>query len=583
MKKILSAVLATTLLVSMLAGCGNSGTTSSPASASPSASASASTSASASASTPAAEPAKTNVNEFGWEVPEKTLKLNILDVFGGYAPMEAEKKGAENTKKYFLEHFNVEFNTEYTTGDGKEAANMALAAGSYPDIITGVQYDIAERFVKQKKAFELTPYMDTIAKDIKTTMGDIYPLFLNDENKIFYVPYMMGAISELPDNSAHIRYDEWKAIGSPDIKTPDDYYNAINAVLKLNPKTPNGETRYAMSLYTEPNGLISPDDMVGHWGLKSGYKISDAGEFTHWAFTEEGKEMSKFFNRFYRDGTLDPEAFINNFEQWKTKFSNERIAGCIGPWWITSNAGHEVWQSIDKNSPEEKRYIQVSFKGPNAATANLSGKNRLGSRYTVITDKAKDPEALLKFINFQATERGRAITCWGLPNGTPIAGTDKTGKFWNIDKDGKWEVDPVAKQQLVTETWSYDNAYNWESGIPLLFTTQDRWPDGEHNMWPNQMWYSENKWKSLMIKNMEGTIFDASAINLRQKTDEIAKIEQAIKDARRKDWPAVVQAKDDAAFDAAWDNLQKSMTAAGIEKYQTARSENYKKNLAKGK
>lgn len=564
MKKILSIVLAIAMLASLTTGCGSTATSDPD-----------------STTSPTGDTAKNRVNEFGWEVPEKTLKLNILDVHGGYAPLEAEKTGTENTKKYFKDNFNVEFNVEYTTGDGKEAANMALAAGTYPDIITGVTYDIAERFVKQNKAFEITPYMDTIAKDIKSTMGDIYPLLLNNEEKMYYVPYMMGAISELPDNAAHIRYDEYKAIGSPEIKTTDDYYNAVNEILKLNPTTSNGESRYAISLYTEGNGLISPDDLVGHWGLKNGYKISDTGDFTHWAFTDEGKEMSKFFNRFYRDGTMDPDSFINNYEQWKTKFSNERIVGCVGPWWITADAGHEVWQSTDPNLPKDKRYIQLNFKAPDAEAANLSGKNRLGSRYTIITDKAKDPESCLKFINFQATERGRALTCWGLPNGTPIAGTDKTGKFWNIDKDGNWEVDSVAKQELISETWNYDNAYNWESGIPMLFTTQDRWEDGVHNMWPNQMWYEENEWKSMMIKNMEGSIFDASAITMREKTDEIAKIEQAVKDARLKDWPAVVQSKTDAEFDTAWANLQKSMTAAGIEKYQQARSENYKKNLEK--
>lgn len=171
-----------------------------------------------------------------------------------------------------------------------------------------------EKFVKMNKAVDLTPYMDNIGSDIKKSMGEHYPLFLDDSSKLWYVPTTMGSIVELPDFCAHIRYDEWQAIGSPDIKTPDDYYNALNAILEKFPTTPNGESRYALSLYDSSD----PAKFCGFWGLKNGYKVDDEGNFTYWAFTDEGKEMTKFINRFYREGKLDPDAFANNFEQWKT-------------------------------------------------------------------------------------------------------------------------------------------------------------------------------------------------------------------------------------------------------------------------
>ena len=459
-----------------------------------------------------------NVNEFGWEVPEDTLVINILDAAGDYAPTEGEKAGEENVIKYFKEKFNVEFNIQHITGDGTEAVNLALASGDYPDIIRSLPFTVMEKFVQMNKAVDLTPYMDTLGTDLKKSMGEHYPLFLDDEQKLWYVPSLMGSIDDFPDFSAHIRYDEWQGIGAPEIKTPDDYYNALNAILEKYPTTPNGESRYAMSLYSSG----SPASYCGFWGLKDGYKIDDEGNFTYWAFTDEGKEMSKFFNRFYLDGTLDPDAFANNFEQWKTKFSNERI----------------------------------------------------------ITDKAEDPESLLKFINWQATELGQAITGWGLPNGTAIGDTGRTGKFWDIDENGNWSVDPVAKEQLITETWSYDDEHYW-TGVPWLFVNQTRWDDGEHNIWPNQMWYTENKWKSMMIDNLSDTIFDSSALTLRVKSDEVKMAEQAVKDAWEMNWPQVVQAGSDADFDGAWTQLQSALMNAGVEKMEQAYSENYKAAMKK--
>lgn len=565
MKKKTMSLVAAVLSAAMLAGCGGTAA-----------------SGTAGSGQDAAQAGTTeisgsgNFNEFGWEIPEETLVINILDAGGNYAPNEAQKVGEQNVIAYFKEKFNVEFKIQHISGDGTEAVNLALASGDYPDVIRELPFTEMEKFVKMNKAVDLTPYMDNIGSDIKKSMGEHYPLFLDDSSKLWYVPTTMGSIVELPDFCAHIRYDEWQAIGSPEIKTPDDYYNALNAILEKFPTTPNGESRYALSLYDSSD----PAKFCGFWGLKNGYKVDDEGNFTYWAFTDEGKEMTKFINRFYREGKLDPDAFANNFEQWKTKFSNERIVGAIGDWWISYNAGHEVWQSLDPNMPEDKRFVQIGFKAEDAEEANLSGKNYLGSRCTIITDKAKNPEAILKFINFQATDMGKAISGWGLPNGTAIGDTGRTGKFWNIDENGNWEVDPEAKQQLITETWSYDDEYYWQ-GVPWLFMNQSRWDDGEHNIWPNQMWYDENKWKSMMIENLKGTIYDSSMYTLRVKPDEVKLAEQSVEDAWKMNWGGAVQANDDAAFDAAWTKLQDALNVAGIHQLEQALSDNYKANMKK--
>ena len=125
-----------------------------------------------------------NFNEFGWEMPEETLVINIMEAVGNDAPSEAEKLGRENMKAYYKENFNVEINMEYATGDGVEALNLALASNKYPDIIKNATRDMTQKFIDMGKTVELTPYMDTIGKDLKTSMGDLYPLFLNDELKL---------------------------------------------------------------------------------------------------------------------------------------------------------------------------------------------------------------------------------------------------------------------------------------------------------------------------------------------------------------------------------------------------------------
>ena len=130
MKKKMMSLVAVGLAVSMLAGCGNAGTPGNESSggveSSTQKSKASSEGGSAESSEDAGESAggSGNVNEFGWEVPEDTLVINILDAAGDYAPTEGEKAGEENVIKYFKEKFNVEFNIQHITGDGTEAVNQ---------------------------------------------------------------------------------------------------------------------------------------------------------------------------------------------------------------------------------------------------------------------------------------------------------------------------------------------------------------------------------------------------------------------------------------------------------------------------
>ncbi|MGN1142779.1 MAG: hypothetical protein ACI4TF_16400, partial [Oliverpabstia sp.] len=163
---------------------------------------------------------------------------------------------------------------------------------------------------------------------------------------------------------------------------------------------------------------------------------------------------------------------------------------------------------------------------------------------------------------------------------TPVCNTGEEVKFWNIDEEGNWEVDETSKEQILAEKWSYDNAY-YEEGMPWLFVNQSRWDDGEHDFWPNQMWYEENKWKSIMIDNLSDTIYDSSAIVLRVKTDEQKIAEQAVTDAWKANWCDAIMADNDEEFEAAWKKLQDALTTAGVDTLEKGLSENYKKNMEK--
>ena len=519
-------------------------------------------------------------NKLGWEVPAETLKVTVFIASDNWTELEEQKQGIANMKDYLLKNFNIELNYQTTDGDAEEAVNLMLASGDYPDVIKGLTTAARQKFVDQGRAAELTNYIGN-SPNLKARLGDYMPMYADKEGKYFYLPSSFGNLMDLPDYSAHLRYDEWLAIGSPKIETPDDYYNAIIAVLEKFPTTPAGETRYSMTMYNQGN----PEYYLGgYFGLQQGWKVNADSTLSYWAFTEEGKRMAQFVNKFWRSGTMDPDSFTNAWDDARTKISQERVVGMIGGWWIGYNAGHEIWSLTDPTWTENKRFIQIGFKDPAVEQASVTAKNNLGSSWTIVTDKCKNPEAVMKFIDFTQTDAGSALCNWGIPG--PVKSFKDPGKtisIWDVQSPTEWKFDETSKQQLLSETWDYneEGVFGANTGLMSWVTYQGRWADGVSCLWPNQMWYSENKWKQIMFENMKGTIVDATALlAMGSKSEELTMAEAAVKDAWKQYFPLVCMAEDDDTFEAAWVALQDALTAANVELMTRDWQANYQANLA---
>lgn len=521
----------------------------------------------------------TIASALGWTVPDETLTISIYYNSSNFSLGEEQKVGMEAMKEYLLKYLNVDYEVMTTDGDASEQLNLLLSSDSYPDIIVGCSTADRDKFISQGRAVDLTDYLPDL-ENVQHRFGSMLSLYQNDEGRILYLPNSFSNLMDLPDYSAHIRYDEWLEIGSPDIETPEDYYNAIMAIYELHPTTDEGEQRYTLSFYN--TGM--PEEISGYWGLQDGWKVNDDNTLTYWTETEEGKKMAKFFNAWWRTGTMDPDSMINDWDELRTKISQERVIGMIGGWWIGYNAGHEIWSLTDEDWYEEKRFIQVGFKDTDAENAYVTMKNNAGSSWVIVTDKCEDVSGVMTWIDFTLSDKGIGLTHWGMPNDVESYKNPGTyERIWSLYSDGTWEIDSTAKEELVTETWDYneEGLFGANTGVYGILNYQGRFDDGIHCLWLNQMWYSENKWKNIMFENMDGTIFDGTnLLFLSMSMDEdVTLAETAVEDAWKQYYPSVIMAESDDEFETAWAELQAAVENAGLETYVQYREENYQHNL----
>lgn len=532
---------------------------------------------------PAAAEQNTTADAFGWTVPEDTLKISVFVANDNFSVGEEADQGIKNMQAYLLENFNIDYEIRTTDGSADEELNLMLASGDYPDVIMGASTTMRQRFVDQGRVAELTGYLnEETCPDLVDRLGDLLGLYADENGAYYYLPTTYSNLMDLPDYSAHLRLDEMEAAGIDysTIKTPEDFYNAAMKLYEENPTAENGETRYSLGLYSQ--GM--PEDLGGYWGLEKGWQINDDNTLTYWTETDAGKKMAKYFNDWWRTGTMDPDSFTGEWNDLKTKVSQKREVALMGGWWIGLNGGSEVWKSTDDDWTSDETYVCVGFKDEDAKQAAATVKNNAGSRWTFVTDKCENVEGVMQWLNFVATDLGTVLTNWGMPN--EVESYKNPGTYtteWTLNDDGSWAIDPAAKKQLISETWDYNEAgiYGGDSGVFAPMAYQGRFADGEHCLWLNQMWYSENPWKKIMLDNMKDTIVDGTNLLFETLTmsDEVTMAKTAIEDAWKQYYPLAVMSSTDEEFEQNWENLQAAVQAAGLDVYTQYRIENYQKNL----
>lgn len=548
MKKALCLVLTALISIGLLAGCNNA------------------KDVTTGESKTAGEETKSTgkINEFGWEIPEKTIEITY---YAGQDNPDNVSKNSEQINKFYLEKFNVKLNKIVYDTDMTERLSLMLASNDYPDVITGLSTLNAANWKDLGKAVDLAPYIDKYGSNIKSRMGDLYKRFVDEDGKVYSLSAGWGLLP-ITDYAVHIRNDWYTEIGKPQFTTPDEYYETLKKLVEKHPQNDKGEKVFALSTYKTANVYNTLGAM---WGLKNGWKEDSEHNLIHWTNTTEGLMLTKYLNRIYRDGLLDPDSFVNTFDDWKAKVSAHRVAGHVGSWWVTWNAGHEVWQKADPKWTEEMRYTQHNVIASGVEKSTFNPKNTLGWSRTIITDKAKNPADIVKWMNFEISDIGTKIVGFGVPN--------EERSVWTYNgNDWKW-VDKYA-DGVINGTYDFTNSDFIGQGMHWMVAGVQPMADGS-NVWFDQNFNDRAKWKKLMNDNMKDTFYDFSAYYGITLTPDnpISVQNQQVTDLVNSMWASAVTAKTESECEAKFNELKTKLQTAGVKQLEDFYSTEYKKNI----
>lgn len=221
-----------------------------------------------------------------------------------------------------------------------------------------------------------------------------------------------------------LRWDLYKELGYPEVNTIDDLYNLFVSMKEICPTDEAGNETYAISMWPDWDGnmvMYVKAFATCYWGYdEMGFGLYDVetGKY-HDALEPDGPYLKslKFFNKLYQAGLIDPNSITQTYDKMSEKAQNGGIFFSIFDY-----AGSALYNSEDHLTAGKGMYPMV----PKDASPLCYGMNVMGgNRVWTIGANTEYPELCMAIINYLTTPEGY-MTYWYGPKDV----------CWYYDEDG---------------------------------------------------------------------------------------------------------------------------------------------------
>ena len=221
-----------------------------------------------------------------------------------------------------------------------------------------------------------------------------------------------------------LRWDLYKELGYPEVNTIDDLYNLFVSMKEICPTDEAGNETYAVSMWPDWDGnmvMYVKAFATCYWGYdEMGFGLYDVetGKY-HDALEPDGPYLKslKFFNKLYQAGLIDPNSITQTYDKMSEKAQNGGIFFSIFDY-----AGSQLYNSEEHLSAGKAMYPMV----PKDASPLCYGMNVMGgNRVWTIGANTEYPELCMAIINYLTTPDGY-MTYWYGPKDV----------CWYYDEDG---------------------------------------------------------------------------------------------------------------------------------------------------
>ena len=450
-RKLISVLLAATMMAAMFAGCGSDA-----------------------ASTDAKENA---------DSADSTEAGGVKEFTAFFAVPGSEINDDNEIQQIIADKTGVKVKETWLTGQtAEEAVGMMITGGELPDFICGGSGQ--SQLYDADVLVALDDYLDDYPNIKNFFTQQQWDQLRQDDGHIYWIPQFSNIKGEEKvcthnDEAFWIQARVLKWADYPEIRTMDQYFDLIERYNEANPTMEDGTENIPYTILCDDWRYFclenAPQFLDGY--PNDGSCIVDPETLTviDYNTTDTAVKYFQKLNEEYQKGIVDPESFTQTYDEYIAKLSTGRVLGMIDQWWdFAYTAGDAIKQAgLDAQGCD---YIPLPI------TIDESVKNQWHcsggvlnvSDGLAITTSCEDVEAALQFVDDLLSQDIHNLRFWGV-EGVDY-NVDDNGEFYRTEEQRTRAVDTAYKASH-TCTYSYFPQYSGTSDDGINANK----PDGQAN------------------------------------------------------------------------------------------------------
>ena len=471
----------------------------------------------------------------------------------------------------------------------EEIMSTMLASGELPDIIGIKATTLANQALGGNHLLNLDQYKDIMPsvfeEKIYEKMVDYSRKYYSNDGNLYLLSTGVssaGAIGATDPNWVpQLMYEQYKAVGEPEISTLEDYLDVVEQMVAQHPTTENGEKVYGFSLFSD-------------WDVASAQQISTLsflyGIDTEYVstlmetnmLTQETKSLldeDSFYKRalkFYFEanqrGLLDPDSMTQTFDTVSQKYSAGRVMFTYFSWMTGTFNNESSGHVSPTDGSDPNGYYAVFAKDMKTYDAPISTIGR--PWFYAASSHSAHPDRCAQFLNWFYDPDNIFFMCNG-PEGT----------VWEFDKNGE--------PYVTEEGWTYINDTEKELPEGGTFKAGDKWNTAgfgggtlfpgkdystSYRYWDATLSRNPNDLKAIWqdkygavntytyLKENDMLAYATQAVNMiTPASDDLQMVISQVGDKVKTYSWKMVYAANEEEFEALWDKMVSDAKALGID------------------
>ncbi|NOU69374.1 extracellular solute-binding protein [Paenibacillus sp. LMG 31461] len=380
---------------------------------------------------------------------------------------------------------NVKLKREYLVGDLDTKIGVMIASGHYPDLMDGGPS--TSKLLSASAYIPLDELVDKYAPNLKKLYNARWNKLKQPDGKVYFlpgwVPYEEGDKAPLlgtPQTGFWIQKAVLKEFNYPKIKTLDEYFDVIEKYAKKYPEIEGGKTIGFEGIMegSRKHDLVNPSFFLAGYP-NDGAGIANKVDGGFKVDTFQDKDMSKRYyqklNEINAKKLLDQEMFIMNYDQYIAKLTSGRVLGLHDQRFQIGKA----IDILDKEKPE-RSFVPLplvydsSIKEQYTPPLGMSTSAGMG-----ISKDAKDPVAIIKYLDYLAKQDTQNLISWGVKDvdykvnekGRFYRTPEMIANFKNPEYKKQWGGDYFLGLPISVGYWADGNAARADNQAELLTAT----------------------------------------------------------------------------------------------------------------